>query len=127
VASIDARRRDGGGWEVFTRAGTRPTGLDPVTLARRVEAAGAGEVLITSIERDGTMRGYDVDLIAAVAQAVSIPVIASGGAGSYADLLDAVVRGGASAVAAAAMYHYTQQTPREAKLYLKAHGVQVRV
>jgi cyclase len=126
VVSIDARRKADDCWEVFTHSGTKPAGLDPVVLAARVEKAGAGEILITSIERDGTMTGYDLELIRAVSSAVKIPVIASGGAGSYEDMYQALNVGGASAVAAASIYHFTQQTPLEAKKYLKSKGVAVR-
>lgn len=126
VVSIDVRKRDHGGYEVFTHSGTRPTGKDPVRLARDVESRGAGEILVTSIDRDGTLSGYDVELVRAVSDAVSIPVIASGGAGSYADMLAAIREGGAAAVAAGALYHFTHQTPLEAKRYLASHGVPVR-
>jgi cyclase len=126
VVSIDARRsRDG--YEVFTHAGTRATGLHPVDVAARAEELGAGEILLTSIDRDGTMEGYDTELLAMVTGAVTIPVIASGGAGTYAHMADALSHGGASAVAAASIFHYTQQTPIEAKQYLKARGFAVRV
>jgi cyclase len=126
VVSIDARGSPDGTHEVFTRAGTNPTGVDPVTAARRAEAMGAGEILLTSIERDGAMTGYDLELTRAVAHAVSIPVIASGGAGTYADMAAALEQG-AAAVAAAAMFTFTQQTPLEAKRYLREHGFPVRL
>ena len=103
VVSIDARRQ-GGGWEVCTRAAAKPTGLDPVAAARAAEAAGAGEILLTSIDRDGTLEGYDIDLVRAVSGAVSIPVIACGGAGATAHLAEGVYDGGASAVAAGAFF-----------------------
>jgi cyclase len=125
VVSLDARRTEDG-YEVCTRAGTRPTGIDPAAAAADAEARGAGEILITSIDRDGTMEGYDIPLVARVAAAVSIPVIASGGAGSYAHMREAIAEGGASAVAAASIFHFTQQTPLEAKHYLHAQGFQVR-
>ena len=128
VVSIDARKTGHGqGHEVFTHAGTRPTGLHPVEHARRVAAEGAGEILLTSIERDGTMTGYDVELVRAVADAVTIPVIASGGCGSYEHMYQAIHQGHASAVAAAAIFHFTEQTPREAKRYLGERGVAVRL
>lgn len=128
VVSIDARRRpDGAGWTVATHAGTRDTGLDPVTLARRAQELGAGEILLTSVDRDGTMEGYDLELTAAVSGAVTVPVIASGGAGSYAHMAEAVQGGGASAVAAAAIFHFTQATPLEAKRYLRGQGIAVRL
>lgn len=126
IASIDVRRDERGAPEVWTRSGTVPTGMDPAVLAAHAEQLGAGEVLLTSIERDGMMCGYDVDLIAAVSSAVTIPVIASGGAGCYEDLVGALRDGGASAVAAASIFHFTEQTPLEAKLHLRAAGFPVR-
>ncbi len=126
VVSIDARRGTDGTYEACTHSGTVPTGRTPAELARRAEALGAGEIIVTSIERDGTMRGYDIPLICQVVQSVAIPVIASGGAGSYEHLAQALSTGGASAVAAASMFHFTQQTPLEAKRYLKEHGFNVR-
>ena len=126
VVSIDARRR-GSGYEVFTHSGTVATGIDPVTLARRVAAAGAGEILVTSIENDGTMRGYDIELVRSVAQAVSIPVIASGGAGEYRHMAEALSLGTASAVAAASIFHFTERTPLGAKQYLREQGFNVRI
>jgi cyclase len=104
VVSIDVRRKKDGGFEVFTEAGVKPTGRDPVDVAREQEAAGAGEIFLTSIDRDGTMEGYDVALIKQVADAVNIPVIACGGAGSVAHLAEAYYDGGASAVAAGAFF-----------------------
>jgi cyclase len=127
VLSIDARRQGDGRYEVFIRSGTTPTGLDPVEHARRGEAKGAGEILLTSIERDGTMQGYDLELLRRVTAAVSIPVIASGGAGSYEHMVAALNEGGAHAVAAAALFHFTEATPREAKLHLRAAGLPVRL
>lgn len=127
VASIDVRRdADGTPW-VWVESGTRRTGLHPIELAQKVERLGAGELLLTSIERDGTMGGYDVELVQSVASAVRIPVVASGGAGTYDHMVEAVVRGLASAVAAAAMFHFTQQTPMEAKEHLRAAGIPVRM
>jgi cyclase len=127
VVSIDARRHADGRHEVFTHAGTVPTGRDPVALAREAEELGAGEILLTSVDRDGTMGGYDVELTARVTAAVSIPVIASGGAGSYEHIAHVLREGGASAVAAASIFHFTQQTPLEAKRYLREQGFQVRI
>lgn len=127
VVSIDARRTLAGGHEACIHSGTLPTGIDPVTLARTVAQAGAGEIMITSIDNDGTMEGYDLELIRSVADAVSIPVIASGGAGSYEHFAQALRRGGASAVAAASMFHFTEQTPLEAKRYLRKQGFNVRI
>lgn len=127
VVSIDATRRDDDKHEVLTHSGTRRTGLTPVEVAREAERRGAGEILITSIDRDGTFLGYDLVLIRAVVGAVSIPVIASGGAGSYEHMGDAIVDGGASAVAAASIFHFTEQTPLGVKAYLRSLGVPVRI
>ena len=127
VVSIDARRHPAGSYEVYIRSGTLATGLDPVALARQAEALGAGEIIVTSIERDGTMAGYDLELTRQVSEAVSIPVIASGGAGSYEHMAQALRDGKASAVAAASIFHFTQQTPLEAKRYLKEQGFNVRI
>lgn len=127
VVSIDAKRLSNGKYEVYTHAGTKPTGLDPVDLARQVEKLGAGEILITSIDRDGTMTGYDIELTMRVSEVVSIPVIASGGGGTYEHMLQALVEGKASAVAAASIFHFTEQTPLEAKRYLSDRGIRVRL
>jgi len=127
VVSIDTRRRDGGDAEVCVRSGTQPTGRDPVDVAREMEAHGAGELLVQSIDRDGVMDGYDVGTVRRVADAVQVPVVASGGAGTFEHMVDVLREGGASAVAAAAMFHFTQQTPMEAKQYLGAHGFPVRI
>lgn len=127
VVSIDARRHSNGNYEVFTHSGTQSTGLDPAAWARQSEALGAGEILITSIERDGTMMGYDLKLTREVSEAVSIPVIASGGAGNYEHMAQVLRNGKVSAVAAASIFHFTQQTPLEAKHYLKGQGFTVRV
>ncbi len=122
VVSIDVRRG-----EVVTRSGTTPTGLDPVGLARKVEALGAGEILLGSVERDGTMTGYDVEQIRRVAEAVQIPVIASGGCGSYEHMESALREGKAAAVAAASIFHFTERTPLEAKAHLRSKGYPVRL
>ncbi|WP_031386688.1 imidazole glycerol phosphate synthase subunit HisF [Desulfonatronum thiodismutans] len=127
VVSIDYRQHADGSREVFAHCGTRATGLDAVLFARRMADAGAGEILLTSIERDGAMNGYDIEGIAKVAEAVGVPVIASGGAGSYEDMYLAITQGGAAAVAAASIYHFTEMTPREAKVYLHGKGVAVRM
>lgn len=125
VASIDVRKQDGG-WTCYSHAGQQPTGREVAAWARELEDRGAGEILITSIERDGTMQGYDLALIEAVVRSVSIPVIASGGAGNYQHMVDAVIHAGASAVAAASIFHFTEQTPAGAKAALAAAGVPVR-
>lgn len=123
VASIDVRA-DG---QTYVRSGIAPTGWCAVTLAKCAVEMGAGEILLTSIDREGTMAGYDVPLIRAVVDAVSVPVIACGGAGTYEHFRQAIQEGGASAVAAGAMWHFTEQTPRGAKVYLKEHGIPVRL
>lgn len=126
VASIDVRSREGGRWECFSAAGQSATGRDAQAWAKELEDRGAGEILLTSIERDGTMLGYDLALIAAITQSVSIPVIAAGGAGNYQHMIDAVLQSGASAVAAASIFHFTEQTPAEAKAAMAAAGIPVR-
>jgi len=127
VVSIDAKLCKNGGYECFSRSGIRSTGLDVVEWAKEAADRGAGEILLTSIDRDGTMEGYDIDLIKSITEAVSIPVIASGGAGNYDHMLQAIKIGGASAVAAASIFHFTQQTPLEAKKYLRDNGICTRV
>lgn len=127
VISIDVKKMSDGQYEVFSHSGTKATGKDPVVFAREVEALGAGEILLTSIDRDGTMTGYDLELTRNVSDAVFIPVIASGGAGNYEHMVSVLIKGGASAVAAASIYHFTQQTPLEAKRYLREHGIDVRL
>ncbi len=127
VASIDVRRLEDGRLECFSHSGTRPTGRRPDDWAMELERLGAGEILLTSIDRDGTMQGYDLDLISSVTRKVRIPVIASGGCGHYGHMLEAVRDGGASAVAAASIFHFTEQTPKEAKLALAAAGYPVRM
>ena len=130
VVAIDARRRDPAdpakGWEVFTHGGRRPTGLDALEWASRMEAAGAGEVLLTSMDRDGTKEGYDLELTRAVSDRVDIPVIASGGVGTLEHMYDGLVRGGATAALVASIFHYGTHTIGEAKAYLAARGVCVR-
>jgi cyclase len=126
VVAIDAKRRDGG-WEVYTHGGRRPTGLDAVEWAERVARLGAGEILLTSMDCDGTKDGYDVALTRAVAEAVGVPVIASGGAGTLEHLREALVEGKADAVLAASIFHYGEYRVREAKAYLRQHGIEVRL
>jgi cyclase len=126
VVSIDVRADSKGCWKCFSQAGQFATGREVREWAREMEDCGAGEILITSIECDGTMQGYDLALIEAVAATVKIPVIASGGAGTYEHMVQAVTQAGASAVAAASMFHFTEQTPAGAKSALAAAGVPVR-
>jgi cyclase len=134
IVAVDARRRDANdpdrGWEVYTHGGRRPSGLDAVEWAARVEALGAGEILLTSMDRDGTRDGYDLPLTRAVTHALGIPVIASGGAGTLEHLRQALddgpAGGGASAVLAASIFHFGTFRLPEAKAYLSARGILVR-
>jgi cyclase len=126
VVAIDARRRPGGGFEVFTHGGRTPTGVDAVEWARRVAALGAGEILLTSMDRDGTREGFDLELTRAVTSAVGVPVIASGGVGSLEHLVEGVVEGGADAVLAASIFHFGERSVAEAKAALARAGVVVR-
>ncbi|MDR1062959.1 MAG: imidazole glycerol phosphate synthase subunit HisF [Azoarcus sp.] len=127
VVAIDAKRSAPGKWEVFTHGGRRGTGLDAIEWARRVEALGAGEILLTSMDRDGTRAGFDLDLTRAVADAVRIPVIASGGVGTLDHLADGVSVGGADAVLAASIFHFGEHTVREAKEVMRGRGIEVRL
>ncbi len=127
VAAVDAKARPGGGWEVFTHGGRRPTGLDAVDWCRRMAELGAGEILLTSMDRDGTRDGYDLALTRAVSEAVPVPVIASGGVGSLEHLAQGILEGGADAVLAASIFHYGQHTVGEAKRYLAGRGIEVRL
>jgi len=127
VVSIDAKKSPNGKYEVLICSGTKPTGIEPSVFARRVEMFGAGEILLTSIDRDGTMMGYDIDLVQSVTNAVSIPVIASGGAGNYEHTLDVLARGKASAIALASVFHFTEITPLSVKQFLKQGGINVRL
>jgi len=126
VVAIDARRRKEG-WEVYTHGGREPAGLDAVDWAVRAEERGAGEILLTSMDGDGTLDGYDLELTRAVSRAVSIPVIASGGAGTLEHLYRGIVEGEASAVLAASIFHFRTYSIREAKEYLQKKGIPVRL
>ena len=128
VLAIDARRRtDAPGWEVFTHGGRKPTGLDAVEWAREGERRGAGEILLTSMDRDGTRDGYDLALTAAVSAAIRLPVIASGGAGTAAHLLAALTEGGAEAALAASIFHFGELSIGDVKRELAAGGLEVRL
>ncbi len=126
VVAIDAKRV-ADHWEVFTHGGRRPTGLDAVAWARRMQSAGAGELLLTSMDRDGTRAGFDLPLTRAVCEAVDIPVIASGGVGTLDHLAAGVLEGKADAVLAASIFHYGEHTVREAKVLMAARGIEVRL
>jgi cyclase len=127
VVAVDARRRtEGGGWEVYTHGGRRSTGVDALEWCTTVSALGAGEILLTSMDRDGTRDGYDLELTAAVSGSVGVPVIASGGVGTLAHLVEGAVEGKADAVLAASIFHTGQHSVAEAKRYLADHGVAVR-
>jgi cyclase len=125
VVAIDAKRTDGR-WEVFTHGGRRATGMDALEWASRVQALGAGEILLTSMDRDGTRNGYDVDLTRAISDRVEIPVIASGGVGGLEHLAQGILQGHADAVLAASIFHYGEYTVGQAKDYLAQQGIEVR-
>lgn len=139
VVAIDAKRSDGDApaspgaerapprWEVFTHGGRRPTGLDALEWGRDMQRLGAGEILLTSMDRDGTRKGFDLELTRAFSEALDIPVIASGGVGSLDDLVDGIIQGRADAVLAASVFHYGEYTVRQAKEHMAAHGVEVRL
>jgi cyclase len=127
VVAIDAKQTAPGLWEVYTHGGRNPTGLDVVQWACQLEKLGAGEILLTSMNRDGTKSGFDLALTRAVSDAISIPVIASGGVGSLQDLADGIQLGHADAVLAASIFHYGQHTVQEAKQYMAARGIPMRL
>jgi len=127
VVAIDAKQLSPGRWEVFTHGGRQGTGIDAVTWAQEVQSLGAGEILLTSMDRDGTRNGFDLALTRAVSEAVDIPVIASGGVGNLQHLADGVLEGKADAVLAASIFHFGEYTVRQAKEYLRAKGVEVRL
>ena len=126
VLSIDAKKKEGGGYEVYSHFGGRETGLDPADWARRGEELGAGEILITSIDRDGSLQGYDLDLCRRVSDAVNAPVLILGGAGNWKHFVEGFAEGCASAVCTQNIYHFTESSIRSAKTYLKGAGVEVR-
>jgi cyclase len=126
VAAVDARARPGGGYEVYVHGGRTATGLDALDWVRQLDALGAGEILLTSMDRDGTRDGYELELTRQVAEAVSIPVIASGGVGTLEHLYEGVTEGGADAVLAASIFHFGEVSIGEAKRYLSERGVVVR-
>jgi len=127
VVAIDAKQVAPGRWEVFTHGGRRATGIDAVRWAEQVQRLGAGEILLTSMDRDGTKNGFDLALTRAVSDAVDIPVIASGGVGNLQHLADGVLQGHADAVLAASIFHYGEYTVRQAKECMRAQGIEVRL
>ncbi len=127
VVAIDAKQTSPGKWEVFTHGGRNNTHIDAIEWAKQVTALGAGEILLTSMDRDGTKNGFDLGLTRAVSDAVSIPVIASGGVGNLQHLADGVTQGRADAVLAASIFHYGEYTVRQAKEYMRAQGIEVRL
>lgn len=135
VVAVDAKRRGspggawqpGDGWEVYTHGGRKPTGLDAVDWARRMDEAGAGEILLTSMDRDGTKAGFDLALTRAVSEAVGVPVIASGGVGTLEHLAEGVLQGGADAVLAASIFHFGEFSVRAAKEHMQRRGIEVRL
>ena len=127
VVAIDAKQTSHGTWEVFTHGGRNNTHLNAVEWAKNVAALGAGEILLTSMDRDGTKNGFDLELTRAVSDAVTIPVIASGGVGNLQHLTDGVMFGRADAVLAASIFHYGEYTVKQAKEYMRNHGIEVRL
>ena len=131
VVAIDAKQVSGEGearrWEIFTHGGRKPTGIDAVEWARRMVDYGAGEILLTSMDRDGTRDGFDLDLTRSISEAVDVPVIASGGVGNLDHLVEGVVQGKADAVLAASIFHFGEHTVGEAKRHMAEHGIEVRL
>ncbi|MBI5275259.1 MAG: imidazole glycerol phosphate synthase subunit HisF [Burkholderiales bacterium] len=127
VVAIDAKRREGGGWDVYSHGGRRNTGLDAVQWATEMARRGAGEILLTSMDRDGTRSGFDLELTRAVSDAVPVPVIASGGVGNLDHLADGIQLGGADAVLAASIFHYGEYTVAQAKARMAERGIPVRL
>ncbi|MCB5190282.1 imidazole glycerol phosphate synthase subunit HisF [Methylobacillus arboreus] len=126
VVAIDAKQV-GDSWEIFTHGGRKPTGLNAVEWARKMVELGAGELLVTSMDRDGTKIGFNLPLNRAISEAVDVPIIASGGVGNLVHLVEGVKEGGADAVLAASIFHYGEYTVREAKEYMREHGIEVRL
>ena len=127
VVAVDAKNVSQNKWEVFTHGGRNKTGIDVMEFSKKVEKAGAGEILLTSMDRDGTKSGYDIELLKVVTKSTNIPVIASGGVGTLDHLYDGITQGGASAVLAASIFHYGEHSVKEAKEYLNSKKVPVRL
>ena len=126
VVAIDAKRK-GDGWEIFTHGGRKETGINAIKFAKQMEECGAGELLVTSMDRDGTQKGYDIDLMKEISEMVGIPVIASGGVGNLDHLAEGITKGKANAVLAASIFHYGKYSLKEAKQYLDSKGIPVRI
>ncbi len=130
VVAVDAKRAADGGtlrWEVFTHGGRKATGIDALEWGRKMEQSGAGEILLTSMDRDGTRNGFDLELTRAFSEALDIPVIASGGVGNLDHMVEGIIQGRADAVLAASIFHYGEYTVRQAKEYMARHGIEVRL
>ena len=127
VVAVDDKKTSGGKWEIFTHGGRKNTGIDAIDFTKQAEENGAGEILLTSMDKDGTKTGYDLELLNKITSSISIPVIASGGAGKLEHLYEAINTGGASAVLAASIFHYGELTIKEAKEYLKSRNVPIRL
>ena len=127
VVAVDAKKISNGKWEIFTHGGREKTGIDAIEFAKKAEAYGAGEILLTSMDKDGTKTGYDIDLLKQVTTRVNIPVIASGGVGNLEHFYEGIIKGGASAVLAASIFHYGEHTIQQAKEYLASKDVPVRI
>ena len=126
MVAIDAKRK-GDGWEIFTHGGRKETGIKAIKFAKQMEEYGAGELLVTSMDRDGTQKGYDIDLMKEISEMVGIPVIASGGVGNLDHLAEGITKGKANAVLAASIFHYGKYSLKEAKQYLDSKGIPVRI
>ncbi|MCK7597775.1 imidazole glycerol phosphate synthase subunit HisF [Microbulbifer sp. CAU 1566] len=127
VVAIDAKQVGENKWEIFTHGGRKPTGIDAVEWAKKMDSYGAGEILLTSMDRDGTKNGFDLALTRAISDAVSVPVIASGGVGNLQHLADGVLKGGADAVLAASIFHFGEYTVGEAKAFMQDAGIEMRI
>ncbi|MBB5211451.1 imidazole glycerol phosphate synthase subunit HisF [Microbulbifer hydrolyticus] len=127
VVAIDAKQVGEGKWEIFTHGGRKPTGIDAVEWAKKMDSYGAGEILLTSMDRDGTKNGFDLALTRAISDAVTVPVIASGGVGNLQHLADGVLKGGADAVLAASIFHFGEYTVGEAKQFMQDAGIEMRI
>jgi len=127
IVAIDAKKAEDNRWEVYVESGKTPTGLDAVDWAKKVQELGAGEILLTSIDMDGTQKGYDIELTRSVSESVSIPVIASGGAGTLQHMADVIIKGKASAVLLASLLHFRRYTIAQIKEFLKGKGIEVRI